>query len=456
MKNIRREKLRYGIVVFLILSAACFFTESPMQAKDTAEYIAMYAYLPPLYPLFLRLLRILFGDAAFMYAAVFIQTIFAAWIVVCLSELLCDTFQTKRFIKFIIYMFLVLTYFKVDEHHPGCNLWILTEGLSYSLFYVFVYYSIIFLKEKTGMAFAKLSAATAALMLCRTQFIVCFGMLVLYVVYLLLKKEVQIKKAFYLAAGIVSGLIMVYAVQAGYEKAADKTNVNMFNLLSVGTHFYYYATAEDASRIEDESERQLFLDICEEVVENGYSYKGKEETWQEGVSSYHDSFSAIRGVVSSRITEYVQQMGIQDELMADEIAAQILNRQMKAMYPRFWQWTWDALKQFPVSMISMAAFYPGEGRWRALRGLFMAYSAVVYSLYIAVNIALFVKKKRMQIENVFCLFLMVFTVVNIAATEMMIRVIVRYFTYSFGLFYISGLLALLALFRNRDEVRVGT
>ena len=44
-----------------------------------------------------------------------------------------------------------------------------------------------------------------------------------------------------------------------------------------------------------------------------------------------------------------------------------------------------------------------------------------------------------------------FTIVNAVVTQMMIRSIMRYVAYTFGLFYISGLLVVLALFRKNNQ-----
>lgn len=78
----------------------------------------------------------------------------------------------------------------------------------------------------------------------------------------------------------------------------------------------------------------------------------------------------------------------------------------------------------------------------------MGYAVVIYGLYISANIALFVQKRGVQIENLFCIFLLIFTLVNAAVTEMFMCSLIRYVAYSFGLFHISGLLVLLALFRK--------
>lgn len=147
MQKIDSEKVRYFIIAFILLSIPGIWTKGPWYARDFVEYIEMYAYLPALYPLFLRVLRLLFGEVIYVYVAILIQTLLAAWVVVNLSWLLCDVFRATK-IKSIIFVLLLMTYYKVMLTGVSCNLWILTEGLSYSLFYIFVYYSIIIVKKR--------------------------------------------------------------------------------------------------------------------------------------------------------------------------------------------------------------------------------------------------------------------------------------------------------------------
>lgn len=444
MKKINHEKLYYFISALLILSIVTPLIKGPWYGVDTPQYIQMYAYLPPLYPLFLAGLRFVFGDVAFAYAAIVVQTIFAAWIVVNLLELLCGLFETKRFTKNITFILLLLTYFKVDEYNPNCNLWILTEGLSYSLFYVFVYYSIKYLKENSYSTFIKLVISVALSILCRTQFVVCIGMLVLYFGYQFINKRINLKKAFCLGMIVLLGLACVSIVQAGYKQIANRANVKMFHLASLGTHLFYYSEYEDIDKIEDESEKQLFGQIYKEISDNGWGYE--ERKWLDGIKCYRDSFPDIYLLISSEINTYVRQTGIENAAEVDEISSQVLNRQIVALGSHFWQWTWDALKQFPASLARTIALF-----YEPLQIYCIAYVVIMYGLYIYVNIVLLIQARKITNENWLCFFQMAFTFATAIVTEMSIRSIMRYLAYTFGLFYISGWLVLTALYRRKLE-----
>lgn len=444
MKKYNLEKSIYGIVAFFILGLVFIWLKEPWIGADTPEYIKMRAYLPPLYPLFLKGLNVIFGDIAYTYVAVFIQTCFAAWIVTCLSELLSNIFKVNKLIKIFIFILLLLTYFKVDEYDPNCNLWILTEGLSYSLFYVFTYYSILFLKKFDYFTFVKLTIAMVMLMLCRTQFVVCMGMIILYIGLLIILKKVNLKKAGYLIAISLVGILCVNAVQTGYKQIADRTNIKMFHLLSLGTHLYYYSEQEDAFNISDTSERQLFLDIYDEMDHNGYLYK--EGTWLDNIKSYRDNFPFIYNLTATKFRDHVSNMGIEDTVEADEVASQILGRQIEAMKLHFWMWVWDSLKQLPASLARVIALY-----YEPLQEYCIGYVVFFYGVYIILNILLITQTKRIQTENLFCIFQVIFTLANAIVSQMAIRSIMRYLAYTFGLFYISGLLVLLKLYKEKKK-----
>jgi len=448
MKKICSEKIGYFIIAIIVLSIPCIWTKGPWYAPDSAEYVNMYAYLPALYPFFLRVLRVLVGDNLFVYVAIFLQTLFAAWIVVDLSLLLCDVFEARN-VKHIIFILLLLTYYKVMLTGISCNLWILTEGLSYSLFYVFVYYSVIFLKENRYLTYIKLIISIVLLILCRKQFILCIGMAGLYIGFLLLKKKIKSRKTVNLIIITLVGIILASVIQNEYEKIADRTNIKTFNQLSLGTHLFYYSEPEDVSGIEDESEKELFVKIRKKMVESDLGYKGTHEGWLVGVKSYVDSFNPLYSILASEIREYVRERGVYEAAEVDEIASQVLERQIYALRLHFVKWGWDSIKQFPVTMVKIVAHY-----YEPLRECCIIFMMMAYIFYIGINILLLVWTKKIQPENIFCLFQIIFTFVNVIVTEMLIRSIMRYVAYSFGLFYISGLLVVLALFKVRSKSRV--
>lgn len=449
MKHIFQRRSWYGVFAFLFLSIPYIWVD-PLFGGDTAEYIRMFARRPPLYSLFLRVLQTMLGERGYIYAAIFLQTLLAAWIVRHLLELLCDVFcleKNQGLVKNIIFLLLLLTYLKADEYHPGCNLWISSEGLAYSLFYLFVYFSIKFLREITYKRFLQLLASIVALILCRTQFIVCLGMLGCYILYLVFTKQIKMKRVFIFLMVTAVSMVVVSGFRNGYRSIADKTGLNTYSVLESRTNIYAYLTYEDVLKVENQSERQLLLDIYDEIVEKGYNYKD-EEKWLDRVDSYYRNLLKLRNVVLSNVNHYVQEMGIEDGIEIDIMAGSLLERQVKILYPHLGLWVRDSLKSLPITMIKMIAFYPEKPHMQFLRRLFMGYAVVIYGLYISANIALFVQKRGVQIENLFCIFLLIFTLVNAAVTEMFMCSLIRYVAYSFGLFHISGLLVLLALFRK--------
>lgn len=444
MRKIWQERTLYFVVALLSLSVVYVLLKAPWYAGDTPQYIQMYAYLPPLYPLFLAALRFVFGEVAFAHAAIVIQTVFAACMVVSLTELLSETFKIERKTKGIVFILLLLTYFKVDEYKPNCNLWILTEGLSYSLFYVFVFYSIKYLKDGTCKSFAKLMVSVVLLILCRTQFVVCFGMQVLYLGYQFIGKRMSLKKIFKQGMLVLVGFLCISVIQTGYKQIADKSNEKMFHLTSLGTHLFYYSEEDDVNRIEDKAEKQLFLEIREKITDNNVGYK--EQSWLDGIKCYRDSFPVIYQLILSEISTYVRQMGVDDALV-DEVSSQVLNRQIKALDTHFIDWVLDSMKQLPASLARTIALF-----YEPLQIYCIAYVVIMYGIYMAINVALLIREKKFTIENWLCFFQLAFTIATAIVTQMTIRSIMRYLAYTFGLFYISGLLVFIRLWKKGQKV----
>ena len=187
------------------------------------------------------------------------------------------------------------------------------------------------------------------------------------------------------------------------------------------------------------------MKIHGKMKEGNLGYR-RELSWVGGVNNYIDNFSPLYSLLASEVRGYVEQMGIDDTAEADRITSQILERQISALSIHLWEWGWDSLKQLPITMVRVVAHY-----YKPLGGYCLVFMLMAFIFYIGANIMLFIWTKKIQPENLFCLLLMIFTLGNAVITEMLIRSIMRYVAYSFGLFYISGLLVFSALFKVKGR-----
>lgn len=109
--------------------------------KDSQVYISwIYTRgVMPIYPLFIEMLKLLFGEVNYLYAAVVIQGIIS---VVCSIDFCL--FIKKQFklhdIEFFIIFLLSLLVYTIEAPEVINNHFILTESLTYPLFYIYMKY----------------------------------------------------------------------------------------------------------------------------------------------------------------------------------------------------------------------------------------------------------------------------------------------------------------------------
>lgn len=438
-----KECIIYGGLAFCILSIGVIWTKGPDIGVDTHKYIEMQDYLPPLYPLFLMVLRTFFGETWYLEMAVLLQTIFATVSIICLWKLIIKKFRVSKLFEIVIYILLVLTFFKVDELDWNSNLWILTEGLSYPLFLLSVYFSINFIYDRSLKCFFKLCIISVLLTLCRAQFLICFGMLVVFCIFLLLYKKITWKKTILFLFCVFMSLTIVNLAKVEYRKVAVKTNVESYSKLSNIAHLFYYVEYSDGMKIQDDKERALFYKIYEEVKDKEYLYDANE-AWLDEILSYRNQFLPVRTIIEDAVKEYVAQRGIVDISEAYQIENEVLDNLLEAVEVHFGKWGWVAMKQLPATLARGIALY-----YEPLGELCVLYAIVFYTLYAIFNVVLAFKMKRLTKENIFCIFVTIFTFMNAVVSQMMIRSIMRYVAYSFGIFYISGLLVMIELYRQK-------
>ena len=135
--------------------------------------------------------------------------------------------------------------------------------------------------------FLKLVLSTVLLTMCRSQFIVCFVMVFLYCLYLLIRKSVDIKYVVLCCVGICAGYILVGIGQTGYKAFVNEQREWSITERTLAVHLFHYAVPQDAELIEDEGERQLFLELQNALVENEYNYR-EDENWLEQIERYKD------------------------------------------------------------------------------------------------------------------------------------------------------------------------
>ena len=140
LNTAQKDRLLYGSLVLLALFAFLLVgSREPVLFDDSGAYMRINRVegVMPIYPLFLLLNQYLFGLEKYMNAVVIEQAVLAAACVTLFVKTLRKAFHL-RYWETYLFFFLSLIPFTVEMPQSMATQQILTEGLSYALFYLFL------------------------------------------------------------------------------------------------------------------------------------------------------------------------------------------------------------------------------------------------------------------------------------------------------------------------------
>lgn len=220
----------------------------------------------PAYPAFLSLLRILFSEQYFLHAAVIIQSILAVVCTFLFVKMLNEQFQLRRIECILLYLLSMLP-FSIYLPESGITHQIMTEGITYALFYLFftaMIKTIWTLEYKWyfgSLAMAVLLGMTRSQMMFLA--VVCMAVL-LWLIYKKAGGRTLLKLC-------VCSLILAAGVVFVFWKKVENS-ASQFNTVIMARGFYE-ADKEDVELFNDDMMQEIFLRTYELADENGRRYE---------------------------------------------------------------------------------------------------------------------------------------------------------------------------------------
>lgn len=233
--QLQLEWLFYISLAVLALVAFLFFGGSEyVLFDDSPSYMRIKRIegVMPIYPFFLLLNQYLFGLERYLNAVVIEQTFFAAICLILFTKMVRDEFDLNYWESYLVF-FLSLLPFTTEMPQSMATQQILTEGLSYSLFYLFM---IILLKAvwtKKFTWFAGSVGMVVILAMLRSQLQILFGVCGVIFFYIICRRKLHGKKIFLLirvAVGIIGCLCIcffgIFTVSRITDKYMDTIRTN--------------------------------------------------------------------------------------------------------------------------------------------------------------------------------------------------------------------------------------
>ena len=486
MNKNRVENLLFILSLVLIAMASFMLlgADGYVLFDDSGSYINMERYMEgvmPVYPLFLRLNRVLFGEVNFLYAVVVEQAVFACVCMIVFTNVLRRQFDLKYWQCYCIFLLLLLP-FTTDMPDAMTTQEILTEGIAYAAYYLFM---VLFLKAawtKQLRYVVFLFVITLFLSSLRSQLQILFGacgIIFIYIVFMGQRAEKKRSAAFRIIVGLagcmfisIAGVWCTGRVSAAYqemigrylfrqelieeqanrtEQAEDgesaeeteeqynsKAKVSQYASL-IFARGMYEADYEDYLLFEDEHMQQLFMHLYETAEQNESLYTYATPglwMWRDivnGIGASGSECFQTLAVFYNNMPEIMQ--GYDLNQVRYEGAKTIGVTLLKAHMGRF---LYHTLMMLPQAFICTVFFQ--------IERIYLLCHLVTLFLYItAVALMIWAYADR-RVDRAYGEFMVSVLGINLLMIFILSLVFFgqqRYLVYNFGIFYVAYFLLIL-------------
>ena len=447
----------FVLLLFLIpLAFYLFFAffDGVVWCADSDSYVIMHECREPLYPVFLALLRSIFGAReTYLFAAVIIQSILAALSTSVLTVFLyrsCRLHKTVGLMILSIPMFTSLLNRFVASRGSMYSNSILTEGLAISLFLLFTRFCIgyIISNRKKDLIYSS-TIATIGILTRKQMYIMLF----LLVISLIWNEIHNRKSARYRFLIVLRDLLLTLGIILLISTLCD----NIYNKIVHGSYHthtednrfvstmaFYTAEREYAQYIPKEY-RDVFLEIFDECDKNEWIMKYAPKNWYDATSHFGDNYDHIQLdtmelIMTDRQSEW--DMGSMSYTEKMDVVRSEFN---KALIPH----------EIPaLTRVIFNNFLEGLVNTVAQkRRILCIYTMIIYPVYIILLAYLIKKRDRNDTGNnnsiiVSCMSLIA-VLMNVALVSMVIFPQTRYTIYGMPIFYISLIIMINEFFMQR-------
>ncbi len=460
MESMKTQKLAkewLHTFILLILSGLFFFGvghNGYVLEPDSYNYIECNFGREPLYPMFLLLFRTIFGEGMYLWIVWIVQALVAMGTVVYSTLWFQKQFALRRWVMYVVFFLLLVPYWFVTIWFEPMSLWtnhIITEGLTFSLYYLFFVFVLktLYRRSVKDFAFACLICVLLATM--RSQMLVSLAICVPVAVILVVmqRKEVQFKRVCIgcfvtlLATGCV-----YFGIKTVYKYKITDTTENAGTLqLALLANLLYSADEEDVSCYEDEELQKIFLDLYGRVMEQGMNYKCAGGMMENGDLMYYSHDLIKYGVINDVYYDYIYREGLYEDRVSDmNLEEFITGMEGPLLRANFWQLIGNSMCEWPDGYIR-SVFTASD----SLYPLNVVYCVIIYVS--AAGLCLFALLKKRWELAVPMVLAVIFNVMTIAGVALTIYVSMRYLMYNLGMFYICGMLLLLQFPKIRGVVQ---
>lgn len=318
----KEKRWEIGLLGFCLLFYLIFpFLDGPVWCVDSNSYAAMDITREPLYPTFLWVFRRMFGEGNYLMPVVAVQSVLGAYAAWKLAVTVKEYKEGSRILAVLAVCFqigVVLLNRFVAKRGSSYTVSIMTEGMGFPLYVLFIVQLYKYMMEKRARNLAGTAVLAVLLVSLRKQMLLTLCLMaVVFILYFLIKKR-EGKK--------LLGLLLLTALLLLTGKGADRLYNYLVrgqwvehagNSMGVLCTLIYTSGEADDRLFQDETLKRFYTEINRQAGEAGckISYAPKDSMGL--MTHYADSYDVIGyGMINPVVQGYIREHGDGDPVHA--------------------------------------------------------------------------------------------------------------------------------------------
>lgn len=426
-RRIRNVIFEYGLL--LLIGVAFYFFPGDEWLSLTSDSPGYIHYtgaegIMPLYPAFLQLMKAILGEKYYLDGAVIVQSMLAVICTLIFAAALRRRFGLKLWEELLLYVACMLP-FSIYLPEVGITHQIMTEGLSYSLFYLYFLFLMNFVMDRKYYWGIALIGMSIVLLLVRSQLIMLLLSTFAAYVYVVIRKLAAKENAKKLIAVFAGALVVAgSAFIALFGKKLLEIPQFTSALMIRG---FYEADYEDKELFETSELQEIFERVYKAIDEKEYRYAYARQDLYMWQNLFRGQIATI---AYAEIGEYLAEhaeLHLDHRQIGQELAGTILLK-------HFDRYLYHTLRLM-ISGFIAAVFWQIEPIY-----LLCHFIALFLYLY-AIGASVFcLRHKEKSPEAEFMLTVVGFILIMIVSVNVMFAGLQRYVVYAMGIFYCAAYL----------------
>ena len=413
--------LIFGIIFYVLLGDTwvSIETDSQFYMNPNGREGVM-----PVYPAFLRLMRVIVGEEHYLDGAVIVQSLLAVFCTMVFVLVIKSHFTLRLWEELLLYVACMLP-FSIYLPESGITHQIMTEGLAYPLFYIYFSILLVFILNKQYKWGIVLAVISLFMMLIRSQLAILFITTFAAFIYVIICRIPDRRKArrvtgacFGLA--IVGGGLLIAGLRSQVINVSQFTTVLMIR-------GFYEADYEDRELFDTPEMREIYERVYNAVDEKQYRYVYARQDlymWQDLLCD------RITTIAYAEIAQYLDEYpgsGMNERKLVQELGSTILFR-------HFDRYLYHTVRLMLPGFIA-AVFFQVDSVY-----LMCHFIALFLYLYALVGSILCQRHAADRKVSEFMMTVVGFIFILVVTVNLVFFGMQRYVVYAMGIFYCAAYL----------------